>query len=126
MIPTTSRGKTITVVGYRGLSGHTTAIHLANKAVNTLIVNLNNQPTHSNFNSLLNAKMDMEQQKVNRGIPLYPYPGNFTQKGKSLLIKLKNGKIANAKVLRCSGSYADVKLNGKIYLVDSNGTVKSC
>jgi len=45
---------------------------------------------------------------------------NFTSRGSSVLITLKNGKQARASVEKCIGGYADVKLNGKTVLINSN------
>jgi hypothetical protein len=40
----------------------------------------------------------------------------FTRRGRNLSVK----GLGNCKVLRCQGDFADVKANGKIYLVDCN------
>ena len=44
---------------------------------------------------------------------------NFTAKGRNVLISLKNGKKTIAKVEKCSGGYADVRLNNKVILINS-------
>jgi len=45
---------------------------------------------------------------------------SFTAKGRTINVHLANGKYVYGTVERCIGSFADVKVNGKTILVNSN------